>query len=83
VDFSAAWCGPCKVIAPHVAALADQYAGKLVAVTVDIDTCTPVAEQYDVQAVPTLLLFKDGQVVGQLVGALPRAKLDAFVQKVL
>jgi thioredoxin 1 len=81
IDFWAVWCAPCRAIAPHVDAIANEYAGKLRVGKLDIDSNPQVPSQFEVRSIPTLLLFKDGKVVGQLVGAVPRAKLDDFVKK--
>ena len=81
VDFWAVWCGPCKQIAPMVDAIADQYAGKLKVAKMDIDHHQITPQTYRVTSIPTLLLFKGGKVVGQLVGAMPRQKLEAEIQK--
>ena len=81
VDFWAVWCGPCKQIAPTVDALADAYAGKLKVAKMDVDHHQIVPQQYQVRSIPTLLIFKGGRVVSQLVGAMPRAKLEAEIQK--
>ena len=81
VDFWAVWCGPCKQIAPTVDALADLYAGRLKVAKMDVDHHQIVPQQYGIRTIPTLLIFKGGKVVGQLVGAAPRNKLEAEIQK--
>ncbi|MBX3160852.1 MAG: thioredoxin [Deltaproteobacteria bacterium] len=81
VDFWAVWCGPCKAIAPTVDAIADAYAGRLKVAKMDVDHHQIVPQQYGVRSIPTLLIFKGGKVVGQLVGAAPRNKLEAEINK--
>jgi thioredoxin 1 len=81
VDFWAVWCGPCKQIAPTIDALADAYQGKLKVAKMDVDHHQIVPQQYGVRSIPTLLIFKGGRVVGQLVGAQSRAKMEAEIQK--
>ena len=81
IDFWAVWCGPCKQIAPMVEAVADHYAGKLVVGKVDVDREPITAQQLRVTSIPTLFLFKGGKVVWNFVGAAPRAKIDAELQK--
>jgi thioredoxin 1 len=83
VDFWAVWCAPCRAIAPHVEAIATEFAGKVRVGKCDIDANPGIPSQFEVRSIPTLLLFKDGKVMGQLVGAVPRAKLDDFVKKAL
>jgi thioredoxin 1 len=83
VDFWAVWCAPCRAIAPHVQSLADQYAGKLRVAKCDIDSNPQIPSQFEIRSIPTLLLFKDGKVVGQLIGAVPKAKLEDMVKKVM
>jgi len=83
IDFTAAWCAPCRVIAPHIDAIAAAYKGQLRVATCDADANYRLTAQLDVRSLPTLLLFKDGRVIGQLVGAAPRAKLEAFAQRAL
>ena len=68
VDFWAAWCGPCKMIAPHVEALADEFAGRAVVAKVDVDTSRGAAAKFGIQSIPTLLFFKDGRLVDRQVG---------------
>ncbi len=81
VDFWAVWCGPCKQIAPSVEALATAYKGKLKVAKMDIDHHQITPQRYGIRSIPTLLIFKKGQVVAQIVGAVPRSKLEAEVQK--
>ena len=83
IDFWAAWCAPCRTIAPHVEALANEYTGKLRVGKLDIDSNQGVPQQYEIRSIPTLLVFKEGKVVGQLVGAVPRAKIEDMVKKAL
>lgn len=68
VDFWATWCGPCKAIAPHVEAVADELAGKAKVVKMDIDSNPQTPAKYGIRSIPTLLVFKGGEVVDQLVG---------------
>ena len=83
VDFWATWCGPCRAIAPHLDALAQTYAGKLRVGKCDIDNNPGVPTQFEIRSVPTLLLFKNGQVTGQLVGAVPRVRIEDMITKAL
>jgi thioredoxin 1 len=79
VDFWAEWCGPCKMIAPTIDQLATEYAGRLKVVKVDVDENGEVPIRYGVQGIPTLLLFKDGNVVEKLIGAYPKPALLAKI----
>ena len=83
VDFWANWCGPCKMIAPQLDALATEYAGKVKVMKVNIDDEREVTERFGIMSIPTLLFFKDGKVVDQVVGAVPKqliaTKLEALL----
>jgi thioredoxin 1 len=74
-DFYAAWCGPCRQLAPTMDALADQYAGKIKFVKVNVDESPKLAQQFRVEAIPTLLFFKDGKLAETSVGLLTKADL--------
>ena len=79
IDFWAIWCGPCKAIGPAVAQLAKEYEGRLTVCKLDVDKLPQLAMNYGVRSIPTLLIFKNGQVVGQQVGALSKDRLRAFI----
>ena len=83
VDFTAAWCPPCRATEPHVAALAAAYAGRARVGRCDADGNQNLVASLDVRALPTFLVFKGGAVVGQIVGAVPRAKLQALLDKAI
>lgn len=76
VDFWAVWCGPCKMIAPIVEELAEQYDGKLTVGKVDVDSNREIAMKYGIRSIPTLMIFKDGEVVEQIIGAVSKSHLD-------
>lgn len=80
VDFWAVWCGPCKQIAPVVEELAREYEGKLKVGKVDVDSNPEISVQFNVRSIPTLMVFKEGKVVEQIIGAVPKRNI---VEKVL
>jgi thioredoxin 1 len=75
VDFTAAWCGPCRMIAPVLAQIADDERDRLKVVSLDVDSNSETTRRYGVMSMPTLALFVDGQIVKQIVGARPRAAI--------
>ncbi|MBJ95457.1 MAG: thioredoxin [Rickettsiales bacterium] len=83
VDFAAVWCGPCKAIAPTVSALADDYAGRVKIGKMDIDENPSTPVKYHVRAVPTLILFKGGKPVNQVMGAVNRRRLEDLISSAL
>jgi thioredoxin 1 len=83
VDFWAEWCGPCKMIAPFLEDLATDMTGKVTVAKINIDENPQTPMKYGVHGIPTLILFKNGQVAATKIGALPKSKLVEWVQSVL
>src|SRR5262245_23495178 len=83
VDFWAVWCPPCKAIAPIVEELADDYAGKLKVMKLDVDNNPQTATSYGVQSIPTLLVFKDGKPAERIIGAVPKKVIVDKLQSVM
>ncbi|MBV8890121.1 MAG: thioredoxin TrxA [Alphaproteobacteria bacterium] len=83
VDFWAEWCGPCKSIAPFLDELATEMAGKLTVAKLNIDENPDTPRKYSVRGIPTMLLFKGGQVAASKIGALPKSKLYEWIESVL
>ncbi len=83
VDLWATWCGPCKMIAPILDEVAAELDGKVKVVKLDVDANNKTAGKYNVMSIPTLLFFKNGQLVDQVVGAIPKAQLMARLDKIL
>jgi thioredoxin 1 len=81
VDFWAEWCGPCRMIAPSVEAVAEEYAGKASVVKMNVDENMNVPQQYGIRGIPTLILFKDGQEQERIVGAVSREAIAKVVEK--
>ncbi len=82
VDFWAAWCGPCRVIAPVIEELAEEFEGRIKIGKLDVDFNPQTAMRFNVRSIPTLLIFKDGQVADQLVGAAPKHQLTRRLEAV-
>jgi thioredoxin 1 len=83
VDFWAEWCGPCKMIAPILDELADDYNGRLKICKLNVDSNTQTAPRYGIRGIPTLIIFKGGQVAGTKVGAVSKSQLAAFIDSVI
>ena len=83
VDFWATWCGPCRMIAPIVEEIANAYAGRAIVAKVDVDEQGELAQRYRVMNIPTLMLFKQGQLVDKAIGARPKAALEQMLNKAL
>jgi thioredoxin 1 len=84
IDFWAVWCGPCKMIAPHIEALANEYEGKAKIGKLDVDSYPDLATHYGIRGIPTILIFRDGKVVDRIVGNYPKdvyaSRLEAYLQ---
>lgn len=83
VDFWATWCAPCRAIAPVIDAIADEYDGRIKVGKVNVDENPSTPGKYGVRGIPTIILFKDGKVLDQVVGAVPKAQLEALIKKAL
>ncbi|MBI5683325.1 MAG: thioredoxin TrxA [Deltaproteobacteria bacterium] len=83
VDFWATWCAPCRAIAPIVEEMAETYAGKIKVAKMNVDDNPATPGKYGVRGIPTLILFKNGQVVDQVVGAVPKTQIKSLIDKVL
>jgi thioredoxin 1 len=79
VDFWAVWCGPCRIIAPTVEELAKEYAGKLKVAKLNTDENPEIASKYKIMGIPTIILFKNGEKVDQVVGAVPKSQLKSMI----
>lgn len=82
VDFWAQWCGPCRAIAPVIEEMALTYKDQINVAKIDVDQNQAIAQELGIKGIPTLMLFKDGQVVDQLVGNVPKDKIEALIQQI-
>ena len=83
VDFWAEWCGPCKMVSPIVEELSNEYNGKIKVAKLDVDSNPQTATNYGIRGIPTLLMFKDGSAVDQIVGAVPKAQIAERLDKII
>jgi thioredoxin 1 len=83
VDFWATWCGPCRTISPLVEALAKEFSGRVKIAKLNVDENPATPGQYGVRGIPTLILFKGGKILDQIVGAVPKARLVSMIEKAL
>ncbi len=83
VDFWATWCGPCRMVAPVIAQLAEEYDGRIVVGKCDVEENDDIAMEYGIRSIPTILFFKGGEVVDKMVGAAPKAKLQEKFEALL
>lgn len=83
VDFWAPWCGPCKIISPIVEELANIYTDKLKVGTLNVDENQQTTAKFAIRSIPTLILFKGGEPIDQIIGAVPKSELENFVQKAI
>lgn len=83
VDFFATWCGPCKMMAPNIEKAAEEYEGRIKVGKIDVDQEPLLAQSFNVETIPTVLIFKNGEIVASHIGAMPYELLQQFINKVL
>jgi len=83
VDFYAEWCGPCKTIAPMIDSLKEEYKGRANVVKIDVDANPELANKYDIRSIPTLMIFKEGKILGTVKGSVPKNQISSMIEKSL
>jgi thioredoxin 1 len=83
VDFWAEWCGPCRMLAPSVDAIAEEYAGKIKVYKLDVDAEPGIAAKYGIMGIPTLIVFKNGEVAEQIVGLMPKQQIEQKIAPII
>lgn len=83
IDFWAEWCGPCKMISPIISQVAEEYDGKLTVAKCDVEECEDIAAEMGIRNIPTLLFFKDGQIIDRIVGAVNKTKIQEKIDDIL
>ena len=83
VEFWATWCGPCRSISPIVEALATEFSGRVKVTKLNVDESPATPSQYGVRGIPTLILFKSGKILDQIIGSVPKTRLKALIEKAL
>ena len=83
VDFWATWCGPCRMVAPIISELAEEYSGKIVVGKCDVEENDELAAEFGIRNIPTILFFKNGEMVDKVIGAQPKAKLEEKIKQML
>ena len=83
VDFWAPWCGPCRILAPIIKEISDSYSGKIKVGKINVDENQLTTMKYGIRSIPTLIVFKDGNALEQIIGAVPKSEIERLINKVL